>query len=256
MYDFATSRLRGLRLRLRYYQFFVKRKQKNTVFISDQSRIFDDYIVDLKNKKYRKAVIIGNAPNIKDLNHNKYKHDLHDETVLTIGLNQTYEIHQTEILLWGDLVVMQRLKGKNKLFKTTFLHAAQLVKLTRDNLVYWKKNKSFKHYRQKGLFKSRTILVSAFHLCYLLDIKNIELYGISLDNRSHFYDKNNNLEAQKSFEYLSPMDLENKYLGYTAQKITHEIIDYLASIGFKLRYGGNSDFLNGILGIQELLTDD
>ena len=255
MYDFATSKLRGLRLRLRYYQFFIKRRQKNTVFISDQSRIFDNYIIDLKNKKYRKAVIIGNAPNIEDLNHNNYKHDLHDETVLTIGLNQTYEIHQTEISLWGDLIVMQRLHGENLLSKTTFLHAAQLVKLTRDNLVYWKKNKSFKHYRQKGLFKSRTILVSALHLCYLLDIKNIELYGISLDNRSHFYD-NNSSESEKTFEYLSPMDLENKYLGYTAQKITREIIDYLASIGFKLLYGGNSDFLNGTLGIQRLLTDD
>lgn len=252
MYDFASSRFRGLRLRLKFYQFFVKREQKHSTFIYDQHKSFDRFINNLKDKKYKKAVIIGNAPNISSLDDNTLKQYNDNDSVLTIGLNKTYLIHHTEILLWGDHVIMKDLAKTRVEIKTTFLHAAQLVKHTRDNLQYWEKNKNFIYYQQKGLFKSRTILVSALHMCYLLDIKNIELYGISLDDRSHFYDHNNILENQDTFEHLSPAVLSQKYIGYTAQKITQEIINYLALIGFELHYGGKSNFLYSVKGIKPL----
>ncbi len=252
MYDFASSRLRGLRLRLRFYQFFVKRKQNNSIFISDQDKSFDKFIISLKDKKYKKAIIIGNAPNIYSLNYNILKQYNDDDSVLTIGLNKTYLIHQTEILLWGDHVIMRELIKESEQSKTTFLHAAQLVKNTRDNLRYWKKNKNFLTYPYKGLFKSRTILVSALHLCYLSNIKDIELYGISLDDRSHFFDDKNIVKVGTTFEHRSSQEIETKYSGYTAQKITQEIIDYLASIGFELHYGGESNFLYSVTGISPL----
>jgi len=251
MYDFATSRLRGLRLRLKYYQFFVKKKQKKSLFITDVDNNFNQYIEKLKNRNYKKIVIIGNGPNISALNDEISTQYKEDSSILTIGLNKAYLLFQTDILLWGDHVIMKDLKGEKRLPKTTFLHASQLVITTRENLKFWKEEKSFSQYNTKGLFKSRTILVSALHLAYFLDIKNIEFYGISMDSRTYFYDNILN-KSMQPFEFLADKDLEEKYFGYTMQKITQEVIDYLSSIGFELHYGGESNFLYSVPGIQSL----
>lgn len=251
IYDFATSRLRGLRLRLRYYQFFVKNKQKTSIFISDSNKDFSVFLKNLKTMKYKKIVIIGNGPNISALDSKTFNQYKDDPSILTIGLNKTYLKYQIDILLWGDHVIMRDLKGGKELPKTTFLHASQLVKTTRENLIFWSQKKSFLHYGEKGLFKSRTILVSALYLAYLLDIKVIELYGISMDNQTYFYDQVSNNHG-KPFEFLSKENLEKKYLGYTMHKITQEVIDYLDTTGFELYYGGESQFLSSVKSIKSI----
>ena len=119
------------------------------------------------------------------------------------------------------------------------------------NLMFWKMNKSFENYNHKGLFKARTVLVSALYLCYILEIKEIELYGVSLDNGAYFYNNSYSL-GRKTLDTLSQEEINKKYYGYTMQKIVQEVLEYLVSKGFIISYGGESNFLKSIDGVKQV----
>ena len=252
MIDLVFSRFRFFRFRLRYYYYKAKIKYKNNDFIWDNSSHFETLLTTIKKQNYEKIVIIGNAPNITALSKEKFNAYKQNPKVLTIGLNKSYLLFNTDILLWGDHPVLSELLSQEKeLSSMLFLFASQLLDERRTSLVYWKRHRSFTGYPYKTLFKARTILVSALYLSYLLNIKEIDLYGISLDDGSYFYKENRESKERKNFEFLSTKVLEKKYYGYSMQKITKEILEYLIEEDFDIHFGGESHFLTAINGLSQ-----
>lgn len=252
MIDFLFSRFRVFRVRLRYYYYQARIKYSYIDFIWDNSSKYNHLLSKLKNKHYKKAIIIGNAPNATALTLEQYEKYENDDTVLTIGLNKSYLLFNTDLILWGDhFVLRELLKYDKKLSETTFLFASQLLDDRRSSLGWWKKNKSFSNYPFNTLFKARTILISALYLAYILDIKEIELYGISLDDGTRFYENKEVNSHRKTIEFLSQEEINKTYYGYDVQKIVQEVLQYLISDGLTVNYGGESNFLNSIPGIKK-----
>ena len=216
-------------------------------FLWDNSKKYNKLLQKLKNTKYKKVVILGNASNLLSLDNKLYEQYKNDDSILMIGLNKSYIKYKTDILLWSDHIVMKELLDYNKTInKTFFIFVSQLLDERRHSLKLWKEYKTFENYPYETLFKARTILVSALYLTYVLDIKNIELYGISLDDGKYFYD---NPKERGSLEFLTKERIDKQYYGYTMQKITKEVLEYLIQNDFKIRYGGKSHFLDSIDGM-------
>lgn len=250
--DFLFSRLRIFRIRLRYYFYKAKFKYKYINFIWDNSNKYNDLITELKNKHYKKVIIIGNAPNATALTSELHKEYENDNTILTIGLNKSYLLFNTDLILWGDHFVMRELYAYDKkIADIIFLFASQLLDDRRTSLRWWKKNKSFDNYPFNTLFKARTILISALYLVYILDIKKIELYGISLDDGTRFYENKEANSRRETIEFLPQEEIERTYYGYDVQKIVLEVLEYLISEDLTVSYGGKSNFLNSISGIKK-----
>jgi len=248
--DTLFSRIRIFRFRLRYYYYKAKIKYPTMNFMWDNSKEYKYLLQKLKKSKYEKVVILGNAPNLISLNDELYKKYKNDDTVLMIGLNKSYIKYQTDILLWSDQIVMKELIEYNKIVPTTiFLFISQLLDKRLRSLKLWKEHRTFENYPYKTLFKARTILVSALHLAYILDIKDIHLFGISMDNGNYFY---KNINARDSLEFLSDKRIKKQQHGYTMKKITQEILEFLIQRNFNIYYSGESDFLHSINGIKNV----
>ena len=245
--DALFSRIRVFRFRLRFYYYKVKIKYPKHKFLWDNSDKFKILLKKLINKSYKKVLIIGSSPNVNILTKEKFDEYTKDKDTLILGLNRSYIKYKPDIVLWADVPVMKGLLDEKDINRDiTFLFVSQLLDERRYSLKLWKEHKSFDNYPYKTLFKARTILVSALYLIYVLDIKNIELYGISLDDGKYFY---NNSKERNSLEFLTKERIDKQYYGYTMQKITKEVLEYLIQNDFKVKYGGESHFLDSIDGI-------
>ncbi len=245
------SKLRVFRIRLRYYYWQAIYKYKHIKFISDNSQNFRTLLEEIKTKKYKKAVILGNASNLTYLNPQKYMEYKNNENILTIGLNNSYMLYDTDFVLWGEQFVMKMLlEYKKEIPRTTFIFVSQLLDDRRKGLLFWKQNKTFDNYPLETLFKARTILVSALYLCYVSNITKIELYGVSLDDYSHFYTQGE--DSRKTFEFLSEERIKKEYYGYSVHNIVQEVLEFLLSKNFKINYGGESKFLSSINGMNKV----
>jgi len=250
--DTLFSRIRVFRVRLRYPYYKAKFKHKNLKFIWDNSDNYQTLKQMLKQKQYKKVVIIGNAPNITDLSDKKYRAYQNDPNTLTIGLNRSYLLFHTNIVLFGDHFVMQELaKERTKIEPTTFLFASQLLDDRLSSLKWWKEHKTLKNYPYKTLFKARTILISALALAYTLEIKEIHLYGVSLDDGKRFYENEETNNKRQTIEFLSQKQIDKQQLGYDVQKIVKEVIKSMIQEGFQISYGGESNFLSSLKGIKK-----
>jgi len=252
MIDFLFSRVRVFRLRLRYHYFRAKIKHNYMHFLWDNSTQWKDLLKELKKNHYKKIIIIGNAPNARALSKEQSQIYKDDDSVLTIGLNKSYLLFSTDLILWGDHFVMRELSKYNKkLDVMTFLFATQLLDDRRKSLMWWKENKNFKNYSFDTLFKARTILTSALYLAYILKVKDIELYGISLDDGTRFYENDAVNNSRQTIEFLSEKEINQTYYGYDVQKIVKEVLEFLISDEFAIAYGGESRFLDLIPGIEK-----
>ena len=252
--DKYFSRFRIIRLRLRWYYYQAKLKYKKIIFMWDSSKEFYSLKHEIYKKNIKKAIILGNASNIDALSEKQYRLYYKDDKILTIGLNNSFLLYETDIILWGEYFVMQKLlqNPPKQQSNHTFIFVSQLLNEQQKSLKYWKKHKNLNNYPLNTLFKARTILISALYLCYILDIKEIELYGVSLDDYSHFYTPNGEKDIRKTFEFLSDNTINEQFYGYSVYKIVHEIIEYLIEEGFTISYGGKSNFLSKIKGIKQI----
>ena len=252
--DKYFSQFRILRLRMRYYYNQAKLKYRDLTFMWDSSKKFKLLKDNLKKRNITKAVILGNASNLNALDKNIYNSYYQDKNILTIGLNNSFLLYETDFILWGEYFVMKKLlqTPPNKQEKHTFIFVSQLLDAQRKSLKYWKKHKDLHDYPLDTLFKARTILISALYLCYELNIKEIELYGVSMDDYSHFYTPKGEKNTRTTFEFLSKKKIEEQFYGYTVHKIVKEISEYLINNGFNISYGGTSDFLSSIKGIKQI----
>jgi hypothetical protein len=201
-----------------------------------------------KSLKYKKAVILGNAKNLELLSNTKFEEYKLDNNTLTIGLNRSFYKFNTDILLWADYEIIDEINHYNTNNLENTLVVQTTNNDTKQNLTFWQKNKSFENYPYKGLFKARNILISALHLCYIYNIKEIELYGFEFDSRDYFFDTNK-YEGIEEYEIKPSLIIENEYLGYDTKKIAREVLEYMINENFKITYNGKSKFLSSIEGL-------
>ena len=220
----------------------VKKKYKETIFYIDKIFLKDNTL------KYKKAIILGNAKNLKELTSDRFLEYENNMKILTIGLNRSFYNYNTNLLLWADYEILNEINESD----TKNLINTIVVQTTnnniKQNLLYWKENKSFKNYPYKGLFKARNILVSALHLCYIHSIKEIELFGFEFDSRDYFFDTNL-YNGISEYEIKTDITIEKEYLGYDTQKIVKEVIEFMLNNGYSIKYNGKSNFLESIKGL-------
>lgn len=217
----------------------VKKLYKNSTFKTDKVFLKE---TDLK---YEKVVILGNAKNLQELTKDKFSKYKNDEQTLIIGLNRSFYSFNTDILLWADYEIIDELNNNSTQNIENTIAVQTTNNNTKDNIQYWIDNKSLDSYPNNGLFKARNILVSALHLCYIYDIKEIELYGFEFDSRDYFFDTNE-YEGIDEYEIKTDLLIQDEYLGYDTKKIAKEVLEYMISENFKIAYTGKSIFLSNI----------
>lgn len=217
------------------------KKYPNTKFITDKK--FCN-----KQLEYKKAVILGNAKNLDILDDEKFKIYKEEKSTLTIGLNRSFYKFNTDVLLWADYEIIDEINNSNTNNLENTLVIQTTNNDTKQNLTFWKKNKSFENYPYKGLFKARNILVSALHLCYIYNIKEIELYGFEFDSRDYFFNTDK-YEGIDEYEIKPSLTIEDEYLGYDTKKIAKEVLEHMINENFKITYNGKSKFLSSIKGL-------
>ncbi len=224
-------------------------------YFSDDSEKFTYFLKKLKQKPYKKAIILGNAPCLSELSEARFSQL--KESALTIGLNRSIYSFQPDILLWSDIVtIYDVMKGRRvKDASCSVIH----VKLERNywlkpendinfkNLIdWWKRDKSFRQWNKNKLFMFRNILLPALHLCYRLDIRDVELVGFGFDNRHYFY-QSDQYQKSNQYEIKTKLQIEKSLGGYDTQSIVSEVLEYLViKENFKISFLGDSRFLKSL----------
>jgi hypothetical protein len=231
-------------------------------FIEDENPRFPEWVEDLKARRYDKVLLLGNAPCLNDLSPELFE-KLKAMGYLTIGLNRSLYMFDTDILIWSDLLTIDEILRKRAVKKddTTILH----VRLERDHRVpaakdkgfhalhkYWSKNKNFKNWKKSKLFMFRNSAIPALHLCYKIGVKEVVMIGFGFDNREYFY-KTDKYKEAKGYEIISADKLDKNCGGYDTQRIVKEILEYLTQEeNFKISYNGNSPFLSTVAGLTNI----
>jgi len=229
--------------------FFDKKISKTKSKYPDAKFITDKKFCK-KSLNYKKAVILGNAKNLDVLTKKQFKLYKVNKYTLTIGLNRSFYSFDTEVLLWADYEIIDEILKTNTKNLDNTIVVQTTNNNTKNNLAFWKENKSFDVYPNKSLFKARNILVSALHLCYLNNIKEIELYGFEFDSRNYFFDTDK-YDGINEYEIKVNLTIKNEFIGYDTKKIVKEVLEFMLQKGFKISYYGNSQFLSSIEGLKK-----
>ena len=73
-----------------------------------------------------------------------------------------------------------------------------------------------------------------------------------MEDRNYFY-KDHSYKPNQSYELRSNFQIEKLCHGYTTQKITREVIEYLMyDENIKIKYNGSSRFLKSIHGMTKI----
>lgn len=245
-----------------FLQFPIKRLLSKGIFIKDISPGFPRFIDKLKEKGYNKAVILGNAACLNELDAATFK-TLETNNFLTIGLNRSIYKFQTDILTWSDLLTIKDILYKSAIKREDcyILHALlernPKLPTTEDpcfqNLhKYWTENRNFKNWPKTKLYMFRNVLTAALFLCYKLNIREILLIGFSFDDRQYFY-KTKKYKNATGYEIHSNKKITTNCGGYDTLMLVKEIVEHLISDEqFHISYNGNSEFLSGIHGLDKI----
>lgn len=232
------------------------------VFMRDESEEFPAWVEGLKNRGYKKVLLLGNAPCLNEMSQELFD-KIQSREYLTIGLNRSIYVFQTDILIWTDLLTIDDILKKKavKRADTTLLH----VRLERDHRVpaakdkgfhrlhkYWNKHRNFREWPKSKLFMFRNSAVAALHLCHKIGIEDVLMVGFGFDNREYFY-KTDKYKESTGYEIISAEKLEKNCGGYDTQRIISEVLEHLVQ-DEKLRicYNGTSPFLATIPGLQRV----
>jgi hypothetical protein len=245
-----------------FLQFPIKRWLSKGIFIKDTSSKFPRFINKLKERSCSKAVILGNAECLNELDAAAFN-ALETNDFLTIGLNRSIYKFQTDILIWSDLLTIKDILQKKTIKRENcyVLHAL----LERNHKLpaaedpcfqylnkYWEKNRNFKNWPKTKLYMFRNVLTAALFLCYKLDIREILLVGFGFDDRQYFY-KTKKYKNARGYEIHSNEMIAKNCGGYDTLKLVKEILEYLINEEqFHISYNGNSEFLSGIEGLNRI----
>lgn len=227
-------------------------------FLSDTAPEFLIWLDGLRKREFRKAVILGNAPCLDELSKSKME-VLRAQGYLSIGLNRSIYIHETDVLIWSDLLTIDELLRRRaiKSDRVTVLHA----KLERDHRLkahedeefqnlhrFWQRHRTLRKWPKTKLFMFRNSAVAALHLCYRLGIRDILMVGFGFDDRSYFYAGKK--ASDKGYELISEDLLTRNCGGYDTQRIIREVLQSLIEEGFKISFNGPSEFLRTVEGLD------
>jgi hypothetical protein len=231
-------------------------------FMEDENPRFPEWLDDLRAKGYTKVLLLGNAPCLNDLTPEMFE-AFRREGWLTIGLNRSIYVFQTDILLWTDLLTIDDILKKRAVRSdhVTVLH----TRLERDHRLpaakdkgfhrlhkYWSKHRNFRDWPKRKLFMFRNCAVAALHLCHRIGAKEVLMVGFGFDSRDYFY-KTDKYKKAEGYEIISAEKLDKNCGGYDTQKIVREVIDHLlADEGFSISYNGDSGFLASIDGMKRV----
>lgn len=242
---------------------YLKSRSK---FVSDQSSSFPAFMEKLKAKNHKKVVIFGNADCLNEIDYIDSEY-FKLNGYLTIGLNRSIFKLVTDIVMWTDIMtisdILQDRPVQQK--KTTYLH----VKLPRDHrlpavydksfkeiALFWINNKNFRSWTKSNLFLFRNILVSALHLCFKLEVKEVILVGFNMETRNYFFHGEQN-KPDVSYELRSSYEIDKLCQGYSTQRIVKEVLEYLIhEEGMSIKFNGESSFLHSIPGLTNLKLCD
>ena len=203
----------------------------------------------VKNRNIKEIYIFGNAPNLNDVSLKFIKGI--QRNVLTIGLNRTFLKFIPDIIMYHhkdiyELMVKTKIKPK---YIYHFIHRETSISTDK-----WIKYKSFKYLPKDKLFGYRNILIVALHLCHVLNIKDITLFGVDLVHRNYFFDhkihtsdKINTLPQNNIVPYDHKLDGSKRFL---VQDLVREVLESLINEEFKISFQGNSSFLKSIKGLH------
>ena len=249
-----------------FLQYPLKRSLAKGKYIKDFSKSFPNIISGLKGESYKKAMIIGNAPCMMELDQTTFR-ALSEDGYLTIGLNRSIYEFQTDILLWSDLLTIQDILGRQAIKRDdccvihTPLERNHAIPADKDPAFqalhrYWTENRNFCNWNKTRLYMFRNILTAAFSLCYKLGIREILLVGIGMDDRQYFY-KTNKYKKARGYELHSDKKLDKNCGGYDTHRIVREIMEYLLEEeDCRISYNGDSKFLAGIDGLSRIELKD
>lgn len=245
-----------------YWMHPVLRLLSKGQFMEDENPGFGAWVENLSRRGYKKLLLLGNAPCLNEMTPEMFK-KISSPDCLTIGLNRSIYVFQTDILLWTDLLTIDDILKKRAIKRddTTVLH----VRLERDHRVpaqkdkgfhglhkFWNKHKSFAAWKKSKLFMFRNGAVAALHLGYKLGIREVLMVGFGFDDRQYFY-KTDKYKETSGYEIISPEKLEKNCGGYDTHRIIREVLEYLLNDEkFDISYNGDSPFIATIPGMKRV----
>ncbi len=231
-------------------------------YFGDESQRFQSMMAGLAKKKYKRVLILGNAPCLNDLNEADFN-ELFGVDCLTIGLNRSIYKFQTDVLLWSDLLTIKDIAESSAVSqpKCNVVH----VRLERDHRLpaaedkdfqylhqYWTEHQNFSVWPKNKLYMFRNILVPALDMVYRLGINDITLVGFDFDDRDYFYESKL-MKPDTAYEIRSDKQIEENCGGYDTKTIIKEVLEYLIDEEkHSIKYNGSSDFLKSINGLENI----
>ncbi len=229
-----------------------------SIFLKDTSRGFSSVVRQLREPKYRGAVILGNGPSLSLIDDDAMRR-FEAENYLTIGLNRTIYRHLTRVLIWSDVETLHSILGTDSIIAQDdprdpmFVVQAVLPvgAAFREQVARWETERSFGAFPSTKLFMFRTVLTAALHLCHILGIKKVFLAGVDLDTRTYFF-QTPQYDPSQPYELRDELSLQSHFKGYSTHRIVKEALESLISRdGFDIRYFGDSGFLKTVEGLKK-----
>lgn len=190
------------------------------------------------------AYVYGNAPSLSLINPEQ-SWQAGQAGVLRIGINRSFLQVPSDVLLWTDSELWPELVNADLPADCTVVRIARRFGHP-AYIRWWMNNQSLAPWPGPGLFFLRNTLVSALHFCYLAGIRRIALFGVSLEDASHFYSDSG--ETVQPYEHHDKETIRKVFHGYDIQRCVREVLESLMLQGFDIRYVGESQFL-GRLGL-------
>lgn len=245
-----------------FWQHPILRALSKGHFMEDENPRFPQWLEDLKARGYEKVLLLGNAPCLNEMTSELFE-KLQAEGWLTIGLNRSIYVFQTDILLWTDLLTIDDILRKKAVKRDdmTILH----TRLERDHRLpadkdkgfhrlhkYWSQHRNFRDWSKSKLFMFRNCAVAALHLCHRIGAKQVLMVGFGFDSREYFY-KTDKYKKANEYEVISAQKLEKNCGGYDTHRIVREVLEHLVTDeSFSISYNGDSKFLESIPGLRRV----
>ena len=238
----ATFRIRFLARNLQ--------RRNRQVWLDDRGRAFSCYTDSIAGNEI--ALVFGNAPNLNVLTKDCVQR-LNQVGAFRIGVNRAFKLVPCDVLLWTDSELWPELDPSQ------ISEGTRVIRIARPHghppyIRWWIHHRRLDNWDRRGLFFLRNTLVSALHLCYLVGIRRIVLFGVSLESAAHFYSDPQPGESLPPYEHHERHFIDRVFLGYDIQRCVREVLEHLKEEGFDIRYVGESRFLSelGLTGYPDL----